>query len=109
LSVHLGLKPLKCNISDCTASFAFASQLSSHKAKHLIAKLDRLDFRSLKAFIMLFLEVYPFISEPISTSSESQYIVTDATLPEINIKRQDQIVVLPPISTLENFKLNLIR
>src|SRR5574343_925454 len=83
ISIHNGLKPLKCLHPDCNASFAHASQLSSHRIKHNVDKPDRLDFKSIKQFIFLFLEVFEKQDQVLLNYSKEPIKKSNVILPEI--------------------------
>ena len=103
ISIHNGLKPLKCSYPDCNASFAHASQLSSHRVKHYADEPNRLDFKSIKQFIFLFLEVFETQENRKFNKTGGPYKQNDAILPVIKLVNSDKDFKLPLHEDLKNF------
>ena len=106
VSIHNGLKPLRCVYPDCNASFAHASQLSSHRVKHYANVPDRLDFKSIKQFIFLFLEVFITQEHEKVIKAEGPYKKTDVILPVIKLENSENDFKLPLHEDLKNFTLS---
>ena len=102
ISIHNGLKPLKCTQPECNASFAHASQLSSHKKKHKFDIPNRLDFKSIKQFIFLFLEVFESQNQVSKKAFKGSFKKSDLILPKIILSKSENYPKLPLPETLNN-------